>query len=141
MTKNNGRQDNPPTVDICLYTYMYVILTNVNHLFPRITLIGVFADTTVTENMESSDVHKAADRRHTRQKKTTKLISVSLPPSPVMMLNHQSQKSRSLWKLLGNRLRKAFFSDIDIHYTNICSVQVFKCGSFRACVTSVVPYQ
>lgn len=72
-------EDNPPTVDTCLYTYMHVILTNVNHLFPRITLIGVLADTTVTENMESSDVHKAAE----------------------------------------NRLRKAFFSDIDIHYTNI----------------------
>lgn len=56
---------------------MYII-TNVNHLFPRVTLIGALANTTVTENMESSDVHKAA---HATKKKTTKSISVSLPPS------------------------------------------------------------
>lgn len=73
--------------------------------------------------MESSDVHKAADRRHTRQKKTTtKLIGASLPPSPVMTCNRQSQKSRRLCKLLGNHLRKAFFSDINIQRSENSSV-------------------
>lgn len=39
-----------------------------------------------------------------------------------MMLNRQSQKSRSLWKLLGGRLRKAFFSDINIQRSENSSV-------------------
>lgn len=112
---------NPLTVDMCPYInvcnnnqcqhtkQLSIICSFQSHTNGGL-LIEELADTTVINNMQRSDVHKVADRRHTQQS-TAQLINVPFPQSPVKMPNCQSRNTQEAagLEVLENRLKKAFF--------------------------------